>query len=585
MYKKYISSNQFSRKIKNTFKFVSASLVLAAIAQSSSASCTYTIDSEWSSGFTASVTIKNETGSAINGWNVSWQYANNRTNGGWNANFSGTNPYTATNLNWNGAIATGQSVSFGIQGEKNSGTAERPTVSGAVCGGSTSSVSSARSSSSTPPVSSSSRANSSVASSLLIEESQAGFCRVDGTIDSNNDGFTGAGFANTNNVQGAAVVWAVESSNSGRQTLTFRYANGGIANRNGSLVINGGSNGNYTLSLPVTGSWTSWQTVAIEVDLVQGNNILQLSSVTAEGLPNIDSLTLVGGTVRAGNCGGVSTSSSSKSSSSSSSVPTNPNMSLGCGKTRSLQNGLINLRVGNLDRSYRLRAPDNYNPNTPYRLVLGYHWRGGDALQVANGGNGAATETPYYGLWNLAKNSTIFVAPEGLDKGWANSGGQDITFTDAILNQVQGDLCIDKSRIFATGFSFGAGMSNAIACARANVFRGVALYSGAQLSGCSGGTAPVPFFAAHGIDDNVLGISLGRGVRDRFVKNNKCAAQNPLEPARGSGTHICTSYQGCTPGYPVRWCAFDGGHWPSQHDAGKSDTWIPGEAWNFITQF
>ncbi|RYY73614.1 MAG: carbohydrate-binding protein [Gammaproteobacteria bacterium] len=583
MYKTNISSHQCSKMIKKAFCFLSASFVLAAISQTSSASCTYTVDSEWATGFTASITIKNDTSSPINNWNVNWKYTTNRMSGGWNANFSGTNPYTATNLSWNSNIAVGQTVSFGLQGEKNGGAAERPTVDGTGCsGGTTSSASSVGSSA--IPVSSSSRSNSSTPSALLIEESQAGFCRVDGTIDNNHEGFNGTGFANTNNVQGAAVVWAVESSNSGRQTLTFRYANGGIANRNGSLIINGGSNGNYMLSLPVTGSWTSWQTVAIEVDLVQGNNILQLSSVTAEGLPNIDSLTLVGGTVKAGNCGGVSTSSSSKSSSSSS-VPANPNMSLGCGKTRSLQNGLINLRVGNLNRSYMLRAPDNYNPNTPYRLVLGYHWRGGDASQVANGGNGAATETPYYGLWNLAKNSTIFIAPEGLDKGWANSGGQDITFTDAILNQVQGDLCIDKSRIFATGFSFGAGMSNAIACARANVFRAVALYSGAQLSGCSGGTAPVPFFATHGIDDNVLGISLGRGVRDRFVKNNKCAVQNPLEPARGSGTHICTSYQSCTQGYPVRWCAFDGGHWPSQHDAGKADSWIPGEAWSFITQF
>jgi poly(3-hydroxybutyrate) depolymerase len=232
-----------------------------------------------------------------------------------------------------------------------------------------------------------------------------------------------------------------------------------------------------------------------------------------------------------------------------------------------------------------LRVPDNYNNQNPYRLIVGYHWLNGDATQVANGGNGSATETPYYGLWNLAQNSTIFIAPEGIDKGWANSGGRDLAFTDSILNQVQSNLCIDKSRIFATGFSYGAGMSNAVACARANVFRGVALYSGAQLSGCDGGTAPIPFFAAHGLDDNVLSISQGRSLRDRAVRNNKCTAQNLLEPARGSGTHICTSYQNCTSGYPVRWCAFDGGHWPSQHDAGQAESWIPQEAWKFISQF
>nr|2W87_A Chain A, ESTERASE D [Cellvibrio japonicus]2W87_B Chain B, ESTERASE D [Cellvibrio japonicus] len=138
---------------------------------------------------------------------------------------------------------------------------------------------------------------------LLLQEAQAGFCRVDGTIDNNHTGFTGSGFANTNNAQGAAVVWAIDATSSGRRTLTIRYANGGTANRNGSLVINGGSNGNYTVSLPTTGAWTTWQTATIDVDLVQGNNIVQLSATTAEGLPNIDSLSVVGGTVRAGNCG------------------------------------------------------------------------------------------------------------------------------------------------------------------------------------------------------------------------------------------------------------------------------------------
>lgn len=44
-------------------------------------------------------------------------------------------------------------------------------------------------------------------------------------------------------------------------------------------------------------------------------------------------------------------------------------------------------------------------------------------------------------------------------------------------------------------------MSYAIVCARTIVFRGVALYAGAQLSGR---TAPFTYFAAHGISDSVL---------------------------------------------------------------------------------
>jgi poly(3-hydroxybutyrate) depolymerase len=250
--------------------------------------------------------------------------------------------------------------------------------------------------------------------------------------------------------------------------------------------------------------------------------------------------------------------------------------SAGCGKTRTLQNGTISIQ-SNGTRTYVLRAPDNYSNTRPYRLVMAYHWLNGSAQNVVSGN--------YYGLLPLSNNSTIFVAPQGLNAGWANSNGQDVAFTDAMLNQLLSELCIDRNRIFATGFSYGAGMSYALACQRADVFRGVALYAGAQLSGCVGGTSPIAYFAAHGMADSVLNISQGRTLRDRFVRNNGCTPQNPPEPAAGSGTHICTSYQGCSAGHPVRWCAHTGDHNPSEVDRGQTTSWIPPEAWAFISQF
>jgi poly(3-hydroxybutyrate) depolymerase len=260
--------------------------------------------------------------------------------------------------------------------------------------------------------------------------------------------------------------------------------------------------------------------------------------------------------------------------------------SAGCGKTPALANGSITIQ-SNGTRSYILRAPDNYDSNHPYRLVLAYHWMGGTAQQVADGTG--ATEAPFYGLWNLANNSTIFVAPVGLgsgaNTGWPNTDGQDVAFADAILAQLEAGLCIDTGRIFATGFSYGAGMSYALACARPDVFRGVALYSGAELSSCSGGTKPIAFYASHGLSDSVLDISSGRSLRDHFVQVNGVTPQNPPEPAVGSGTHICTTYKGGSAQYPVEWCAFDGDHNPNPHDSGESTSWNPPQVWAFISQF
>jgi poly(3-hydroxybutyrate) depolymerase len=280
--------------------------------------------------------------------------------------------------------------------------------------------------------------------------------------------------------------------------------------------------------------------------------------------------------------------------------------SSGCGKTPSLKkstpptstkkpSGAImvynKVTVAGQSRQYLLWYPDNYDNTHAYRLIFCFHWMTGSASQVfdctTEGINCYTTQSPFYGLMKLSNNTTIFVAPDGLNAGWANSNGQDLVFTDSMLAQIKNNFCIDTTRIFSCGFSYGGGMSYALACDRPNVFRAVGVFSGGVLSGCKDGTMPVAYYGLHGLDDGTLNISGGRSMRDKFVKNNGCTAQTPPEPAKGSGTHICTTYEGCTPGHPVRWCAFAGsnGHDPSPKDPGQDTTWNPGEVWKFFSQF
>jgi poly(3-hydroxybutyrate) depolymerase len=261
----------------------------------------------------------------------------------------------------------------------------------------------------------------------------------------------------------------------------------------------------------------------------------------------------------------------------------------GCGRTPTLTSGTHTIQSSGQNRTYILRIPDNYDRNHPYRLIFGFHWRDGTAVDVATGQTVLRDVWAYYGLLRLSNNSTIFVAPQGLNNGWANTNGQDVTFVDDMLRQLEADLCVDTTQRFAMGWSFGGAMSFALACARPNVFRAVAVQSGAQLSGCSGGTTPVPYLGIHGIRDSVLNISLGRSIRDRFVQNNGCSPQNPPEPAPGSLTHIITNYSGCRAGFPVEWVAFDEDHNPAPADGVTgiqgARTRVPAEVWRFFTQF
>ncbi|MGW0506871.1 RICIN domain-containing protein [Micromonospora sp. NPDC003241] len=259
----------------------------------------------------------------------------------------------------------------------------------------------------------------------------------------------------------------------------------------------------------------------------------------------------------------------------------------GCGRAPALGSGTHTIQSNGKSRSFILRVPDNYQNTNPYRLVLGFHWWGGTATDVATGQTVQRDVWSYYGLQRLANNSAIFVAPQGIGNGWANTGGEDVTFVDDMLRVIEQALCVETTQRFAVGFSYGGAMSYALACARSTVFRAVAVYGAPrELSGCSGGTQPIAYFAAHGIGDN---IATGRSLRDRFVRNNGCTAQNPPEPTAGSLTHRTTTYSGCRAGYPVTWAAFDGGHIAAPQDGAPGDsgsrTWLPAETWNFFSQF
>ncbi len=135
MSKSRIFGNAICKAEKCVGVIIFMSILFAAFAQNVSASCTYEVSNQWNSGFVASITITNDTGEAVNNWEVSWQYSgDNRIISSWNVEISGNNPYTGKNTDWNGNIQSGQSISFGFQGTS-SGTAETPVVTGSICGG------------------------------------------------------------------------------------------------------------------------------------------------------------------------------------------------------------------------------------------------------------------------------------------------------------------------------------------------------------------------------------------------------------------------------------------------------------------
>lgn len=111
-------------------------VTVAAAPPGGSGNCKFTVVDQWNTGFNGSITITNTGTSVINGWAVNWAFTDgSKVANLWNANISGANPYSASNLPWNAKIDPGQSVAFGFTGTKGTANAPAPTttVTGAVC--------------------------------------------------------------------------------------------------------------------------------------------------------------------------------------------------------------------------------------------------------------------------------------------------------------------------------------------------------------------------------------------------------------------------------------------------------------------
>ncbi|WP_408995584.1 family 43 glycosylhydrolase [Streptomyces caniscabiei] len=110
-----------------------------------------------------------------------------------------------------------------------------------------------------------------------------------GTIDSNQAGFSGGGFCNGIAAAGAFAQFTVTRATAGTATVAVRFANGSSSGtRPANLIVNGSTVG--TVSFESTGAWTTWTTKTVTVPLNAGSNTIRLDPTTAAGLPNVDYL-------------------------------------------------------------------------------------------------------------------------------------------------------------------------------------------------------------------------------------------------------------------------------------------------------
>jgi len=266
----------------------------------------------------------------------------------------------------------------------------------------------------------------------------------------------------------------------------------------------------------------------------------------------------------------------------------------------------LKITSGGSSREFIVDIPADYDPSHPYRLIFSWHQAYGSATGNANGLHPAndgpnfnAKNYAYFGLQReatAAKQPAIFIAPQGIgDFPWDYN--RDVKLFDDLLALVDANLCIDDSRVFTTGFSFGAMMSYALSVGRASKLRGAVTMAAANYNFTqpTNSHTPLAYFGITGMSDTTCpwgsDTQGGKACVLQHAKDNGCTIPGTLQTTTvGSKKYLCYDFEGCKPGFPVKVCTFDGPHTPSAVDDGSSTgddglkAFVPPLAWKFIAQ-
>jgi polyhydroxybutyrate depolymerase len=236
-----------------------------------------------------------------------------------------------------------------------------------------------------------------------------------------------------------------------------------------------------------------------------------------------------------------------------------------------------------ITREYLVHVPGSYKGGrTPMLVAL--HGGGGDA-------DFQADDSKYKLISKSESAGFIAVFPNGYSRlggvlaTW-NAGAccgaaqknnvDDVGFLREVIQRVERQANIDRSRVFMTGMSNGALMSWRMACEASDLVRGIAPVEGTDNTAHCTPSRPVPVIEFHSLDDDHIPISGGKGVsaltdtefasvpatQAKWVQLNR-ADPNAKRVLTVAGAH-CDLHAAKPGGALVELCLTDtGGHsWP-----------------------
>jgi poly(3-hydroxybutyrate) depolymerase len=260
--------------------------------------------------------------------------------------------------------------------------------------------------------------------------------------------------------------------------------------------------------------------------------------------------------------------------------------SAGCGQSAPHTPGTTveyQITSSNVDRTFLLHLPSNYDANTAVPVIFSFHGHNEDA----------ATQEKHSKFSDEDVNpNAIAVYPQGINDAWEGapyaSGVSDKKFVSDLLDALEQALCVDTTRVYATGMSNGGGFVNVLACSPTLSQRFVAYapVSGVYYTGndgdCEPSFSPLPILEFHGTGDAIAYYNGGErdGVElpaildwaSNWAQRNGCS--DTVKPTiKGYLDNQVVQYTwDCSQGFTQHYAIADMGHmWPTMNDTGLLD--------------
>jgi polyhydroxybutyrate depolymerase len=243
-------------------------------------------------------------------------------------------------------------------------------------------------------------------------------------------------------------------------------------------------------------------------------------------------------------------------------------------------------------RDYILYIPKNHNSSTKTPLVINFHGFGGEANNFMN----------YADMRKLADdNQFILIYPQGAySDGFSSwnpcpiggdnkSSSNDFGFVEKMIDTAANEYNVDRSRVYAIGYSNGGMMAYGLAHHKSNLIAAIASVSGTMLE-CYGQTEhPMPLLNIHGTSDNILpyqgneSYSSAQADLDFWIEFNNASA-TPTVNSDSSGRLTIEHYVYSNTSAPVEhYKHVDGKHvWFNKTYQNKNTAEI---IWEFVSRF